>query len=131
MMNVDDVFLILYHHWIINIVTFLNDRQRLQVLFLIFISTYIATRSDALVYMSKNEKKNKDYCINENDEDEKKKKEEEEDDIMNYNWNSEQIKTFCYDNVTLFLFLNSDEIRDLLIIKIDVKYIKEHQKKLK
>ena len=81
-MNVDDVFLILHHHWIMDIVTFPDDRQRLQVFFLILTSTYIATRLDVLVYVSKNKKKNKGYCIDEDDEDEKEKK-EEKDDIMN------------------------------------------------
>ena len=88
---------------------------------MILISVYIVTRSGVLVYVSKNKKKNKGYYIDENDEDEKK-----EDDTINCNWDSKQVKTFCYDDVILFLLFNLNGIRDLLIIKIDIKYIKEH-----
>ena len=58
------------------------------------------------MYVLKNEKKNKDYCINKDNKDE----EEKEEDIMNYDWDSKQIKTLYYNNITLFLLLNSDEI---------------------
>jgi hypothetical protein len=33
-MNVDDVFLILHHHWVMDTATFPDGRQRLQVPFL-------------------------------------------------------------------------------------------------
>ena len=81
-MNINNIFSILYHYWIMNTVTFLNSRQRLQVPFLILTFVYTATRPDTLVYVSKNEKKDKGYYIGENDED-KEKEEEEEDDTIN------------------------------------------------
>ena len=129
-MNVDDVFLILHHHWVMDTATFPDGRQRLQVPFLILTSAYTATRPGALVYVPKNEKKDKGYCIGEDDEDEEEK-EEEEDDTMDCDWDSEQAKTLCYGDVTLFLLPNPDGIRDLLAMEIDVKHTKGHQRKPK
>lgn len=97
-MNVDDVFLILHHHWVMDTATFPDGRQRLQVPFLILTSAYTAIRPGALVYVPKNEKKDKSYCIGEDDEDE----EEEEDDTIDCDWGSEQAKTLCYSDTTLF-----------------------------
>jgi hypothetical protein len=48
--------------------TFPDGRRRLQVLFLILTSTYAATRPGVLVYVARNEKKDKEYYINEDDE---------------------------------------------------------------
>jgi Protein of unknown function (DUF3435) len=125
-MNVDDVFLILYHHWVMDTVIFLDGRQRLQVLFLILISTYTATRPGALVYVAENEKKNKGYYINKDDENEKG-----EDHSIDYDWDNEQTRTLCYNDVILFLLPNPDGTRDLLAIEVDVKHAKGHQKKSK
>ena len=76
--------------------------------------------------MQRNEKKDKDHRIGEDDKDE-----EEEDDTMDYDWNNEQAKTLCYGNVTLFLLPNPDRIRDLLAMEVDIKHSKGHQKKPK
>jgi hypothetical protein len=131
-MNVDDVFLILHHHWVMDTATFPDGRQRLQVPFLILTSAYTATRPGALVYVPKNEKKDKGYYIGEDDEDEEEEEEEEEeDDTIDCDWDSKQAKTLCYRDVTLFLLPNPDGIRDLLAIEIDVKHAKGHQRKPK
>jgi hypothetical protein len=126
-MNVDDVFLILYHHWVVDTATFPDGRQRLQVPFLVLVSAYTATRPGALVYVSRNEKKDQGHCIGEHDEDE----EEMEEGPMNCDWDCEQAKTLCYGDVTLFLLPNPDGIRDLLAMEVDVKHAKGHQRKPK
>ncbi len=107
-----------------NTAIFFDGRQRLQVSLLILISAYTATRPGALMYVAENKKKNKEHCIGENDED-------EEDDFMDCDWDNEQARTLCYDDVTLFLLPNPDGTRNLLTIKIDVKHTKEHQRKPK
>ena len=106
--------------------TFPDSRQRLQVPFLILTSAYTATRPGALVYVAGNEKKNKEYCIGEDDEDEG-----EEDHPMDCDWDNEQARTLCYDDVTLFLLPNPEGTRDLLAIEVDVKHTKRHQRKPK
>lgn len=45
------------------------------------------------------------------------------DNEFNFDW--EKIKTFCYKNVTFVLLLNLNEKWDVLIIKINLKYIKK------
>jgi hypothetical protein len=69
-MNVDDVFLVLHHHWVMDTATFPNGRQRLQVAFLVLMIAYTASRPGALVYVARNEKKSRGYAIGEDDEDE-------------------------------------------------------------
>jgi hypothetical protein len=73
-----------------------------------------------------NEKKNKGYYISEDDEDEG-----EEDHPIDYDWDNEQARTLCYNDVTLFLLPNLEKTRDLLAIEVDVKYTKGHQRKPK
>ena len=38
-MNVDDVFLVLHHHWALDTSTFPDERQRLQLTFLVLLYT--------------------------------------------------------------------------------------------
>ena len=53
-MNVDDVFLVLHHHWALDTSTFPDERQRLQLAFLVLLCAYTATRPGALVYVKRN-----------------------------------------------------------------------------
>jgi hypothetical protein len=76
--------------------------------------------------VARNEKKDKGYCIGEDDEDE-----EGDDHNIDCDWDNEQARTLCYKDVTLFLLLNSNSIRDLLAMKVDIKHTKGHQKKSK
>jgi hypothetical protein len=68
--NVDDVFLVLHHHWIMDTASSPDGRQRLQVYFLVLIIAYTASRPGALIYVAHNEMKSQGYAIGEDDEDE-------------------------------------------------------------
>jgi hypothetical protein len=68
-MNVDDVFLVLHRHWVMDTANFLDGRQRLQVAFLVLTIAYTASRPGTLVCVARNEKKSRGYAIGE-DEDE-------------------------------------------------------------
>lgn len=74
-MNVDDVYLILYHLWAVDTATFPDGRQRLQIALL---TAYTATQPGALVYVRRSEKRIRGYCIGEGDEEEDKIEEKEE-----------------------------------------------------
>src|SRR5947207_12661191 len=50
-MNVDDVYLVLHYHWVLDVTIFPDGRQQLQVSFLLLISAYTATRPGVLVYV--------------------------------------------------------------------------------
>ena len=69
-MNVDDVYLILYHHWIMDTATFPGGLQRLQVALLVLITAYTATWPGASVHVGRNEKRIKGYYLSGSDEEE-------------------------------------------------------------
>jgi Protein of unknown function (DUF3435) len=123
-MNVDDVYLILYHHWVLDTATFPDGRQRLQLDFLELIIGGTASRPGALVYVKRNEKRIKGYCIGEDDSEEDEPDEAED----NTDWEDEDDKTLCYRDVTLLLLPNPNCIRDLLVMEIDLNHTKGHQK---
>ena len=135
--NVDDVFLVLHHHWVMDTATFPNGRQRLQVAFLVLMIAYTASRPGALVYVARNEKKSRGYAIGEDDEDEDEdedgndNRESGEEDSADHDWDNEQAKTLCYGDVTLFLLPNPDGIRDLLGMEVDICHSKGYQRKSK
>lgn len=62
-MNVDDIFLILYHHWALDTSVFPDERQRLQLAFLLLLSAYTATRPGALVYSATDKKKQRGHYM--------------------------------------------------------------------
>jgi Protein of unknown function (DUF3435) len=134
-MNVDDVFLVLHHHWVLDTASFPDGRQRLQVSFLVLIIAYTASRPGALVYIARNEKRSRGYVIGEDDEDEDEDEDAivgaGEEDIAEDDWDNEQAKTLCYGDVTLFLLPNPDGIRDLLGMEVDICHTKGHQRKPK
>ena len=127
--------------------TFRDGRQRLQLHFLVLVSAYTATRPEALVYVARNEKLKRAYCIGENDEDGDKAKDEDEDDeedeedgedekanegnTRGRDWDNKSMKRLCYRDVCLFLLPNPDGIRDVLVMEIDLSYTKGHQRKPK
>jgi len=53
-MNIDDIFLVLHHHWALDTSTFPDERRRLQLAFLVLLCAYTATRPGALVYVKRN-----------------------------------------------------------------------------
>jgi hypothetical protein len=56
-MNVDDIYLILYYHWVVDTAIFPDGRQRVQIALLVLEMAYTATRPAALVYVRRNEKR--------------------------------------------------------------------------
>lgn len=51
-----------------------------------------------------------------------------DDDEMDLD--SEDIKTLCYEDVTLMILPNLEGKRDLLALEVTLKYTKGHQKRL-
>jgi hypothetical protein len=56
-MDVDDLYLLLHHHWGLDVSVFPDERQRLQVALGSVIQAYTATRPAALVYSATNKEK--------------------------------------------------------------------------
>ena len=67
-MNVDDVFLVLHYHWALDTSTFPDERQRLQLAFLVLLCAYTGTRPGALVYVKRNAKVLTECAISQDEE---------------------------------------------------------------
>jgi hypothetical protein len=146
-MNVDDVYLILHHHWALDTTVFPDGRQRLQLAFLMLLSAYTATRPGALVYVARNVKATKNpYITDDDDSDvdedlEVKEDSEANDDSeleedstgnpMDLGHIANEVKTICYEDVTLTLLPNPSGSRDLLAMEVNLQYTKGHQKRSK
>jgi hypothetical protein len=125
-MNVDDVFLVLHHHWALDTATFPDGRQRLQIALLILISAYTATQPETLVYVARNNKRQRRCRISEDsvDDDENESANHENDNMMD----AEEVKTLCYEDVALITLPNPTRIRNILTMEISIQYTKGHQK---
>jgi hypothetical protein len=55
MLNVDDLYIILYHLWAVYTAFFQNETQRLQLALAILIYAYTAARPGYIVYIKKNQ----------------------------------------------------------------------------
>ena len=99
-MNVDDVYLVLHHHWVLDTSVFPDERQRLQVALLLLLSGYTATRPAALVYTTTDRRKQREHYIGwENDD-------SDASDPMDLGL--EDIRTLCYEDVTLVMLPNPE-----------------------
>jgi hypothetical protein len=114
-MNVDDVYLVLHHHWVQDTSVFPDERQRLQLALLILLQAYTATRPAALVYKSMDKKKLKEPYIGWEDE----SGSDADIDEMDLDW--EEIKTLCYEDVTLLMLPNPEGMRDIIVMEVTLK----------
>jgi len=137
-MNIDDVFLVLHHHWALDTSTFPDERQRLQLAFLILLCAYTATRPGAPVYVKRNAEVLPEYSIPADDESDVKYSDSDAGpDIEGNNgdamdWNSEEIvECLCYKHITLVLLPNKDGDRDILAMEADLQFTKGHKRNFK
>jgi hypothetical protein len=109
-MNVNDVFLVLHHHWARDTSIFPDERQRLQLAFLALLSGYTGTRPGALVYVKRNAKVLTECAIPRDDERDEEYSDSEDEpnaqfvsgDAMNLDY-EEIIECLCYKHITLVL----------------------------
>jgi len=125
-MNIDDVYLVLHHLWVLDTSVldtsvFPDERQRLQLAFLILLSAYTATRPAALVYKVTDQVKQREHYLG------WEKDKHKENDEMELDW--EDIKTLCYEDVTLLVLPNPEGKRDLLAMEVTLKYTKGWKKR--
>lgn len=117
-MDVDDVYLVLHHHWIHDTSVFPDERQRIQLALLIQLQAYTATRPRVLAYKKLNKRAINDHYFGDEDEDSQPKYAEE--------WDSKEddFKTICYRDVKLILLKNPDGGRDLPAMEVTLRYTK-------
>jgi hypothetical protein len=138
-MNIDDVFLVLHHHWVLDTSTFPDERQRLQLAFLVLLCAYTGTRPGALVYVKRNAKVLTECAIGQDKEIgvEDSESDDEPDtqgniqgDVMDLDV-EEIIECLCYKHVTLVLLPNPDGDRDILAMEVDLRFTKGHKRTFK
>ena len=122
-MNVDDIYLVIHHHWIQDTSVFPDERQRLQLALLIHLQAYTASRRAALVYKSIDRRKLKEHYIGWEDES------GSDADIDEMDLDSEEIKTLCYEDVTLLMLPNPEGERDIIVMEVTLKYTKGAKRK--
>ncbi|KUJ21856.1 uncharacterized protein LY89DRAFT_768042 [Mollisia scopiformis] len=122
--NVDDVYIALHHHWILDVSIFPDGRQRLQLALLILVCAYTASRPGALVYVERNIKVKKstspilDDSLDEMDELDADEM-DVDDDPTSPEEHIEALKTLCYEDVTLVLLPNLAGIRDIFAMEVN------------
>lgn len=133
-MNVDDVYLVQHHHWFLDTSIFPDERQRLQLAFLILLCAYTATRPGALVYVEKNVMVStrcalgcdKDACDCDDEEEE-----HIDDDAMEVDGEETNYECLRYKDITLVLLPNPNGERDILAMEVDLRFTKGHKRKFK
>jgi hypothetical protein len=137
-MNVDDVFLVLHHHWARDTSIFPDERQRLQLAFLALLSGYTGTRPGALVYVKRNAKVLTECPIPRDDERDEEYSDSEDEpnaqfvsgDAMNLDY-EEIIECLCYKHITLVLLANPDGDCDILTLEVDLRFTKGRHRTFK
>ena len=138
-MNIDDVFLVLHHHWALDTSTFPDERQRLQLAFFVLLCAYTGTRPGALVYVKRNAKVLTECAISQDKETDVEDSESDDEpdaqghiqgDVMDLDV-EEIIECLCYKHVTLILLPNSDGDRDILAMEVDLRFTKGHKRTFK
>jgi hypothetical protein len=120
MMNMDDIFIVQHHHFVLDISVYADERQRIQQAFVNLSSGYTGTRPGAIVYIERNMKVLRHYAIS---------LEEMEVDTVNLGF--KELECLCYKHVTLVLLPNLAGIRDILAIEIDLRFTKGHKRTFK
>lgn len=116
-MDVDDVYLVLHHHWVHDTSVFPDERQRIQLALMILIQANTATRPRVLAYKKLSKEAIYDHYFGSDEECQPKCAEEwdpKEDDF----------KTICYRDVRLVLLKNPDGGRDLPAMEVTLRFTK-------
>jgi hypothetical protein len=105
---------------------------------LILLCAYTATRPGALVYVMRNMKILTRCAIgcdedayDYNEEEEKEEKKEITNEVMEIDGEEINYECLRYKDITLVLLLNPDNERDIIAIKVDLRFTKGHKRKYK
>ncbi|KAM7211351.1 hypothetical protein V8F06_013259, partial [Rhypophila decipiens] len=114
-LNVDDIDLILHHHWVHVRSKLPDEYQRMQLALMILIQSYTATRPRVLGYVLINKKRIAVHYIGQS-----------KDVNLTAQWNPEDddFRIVSYRDVKLFLLPNPGPPKDLFILEITLRYTK-------
>ncbi|KAK4207265.1 hypothetical protein QBC37DRAFT_487614 [Rhypophila decipiens] len=114
-LNVDDIYVILHHHWVHDRSKFPDEHQRIQLGLMIQIQSYTATRPRVLAYVPINKERIEAHYIGQNKEVD-----------LSAEWNPEEddFRTVSYRDIKLFFLPNPGAPKDLLVMEITLRYTK-------
>ncbi|KAJ9155542.1 DUF3435 domain protein [Pleurostoma richardsiae] len=119
-MNVDDIYLILHHHWVLDASVFPDEQQRIGMALLLLLQAYTATRPRVLVYKPLNKNRIREHYLGWEDDD--WEEEELEPEEINF-------KTLCYRDFNLFLLPNPEGGRDVQLMEVTLRYTKNYERR--
>jgi|SRR5579862_9455503 len=129
MMNVDDLLLVLTHHWARDTSSFPTERQRVQLPMILITAAYTASRPQELVDAGR-KKKMPDRMkegyepwdgLGDSDYDDNRLEDEEK-----------RCKALCYEDICLMLLRNPDHRDcDVLIMEVQMSHHNGAERKLK
>ncbi|KAM4067411.1 hypothetical protein HRG_001360 [Hirsutella rhossiliensis] len=117
-MDVDDVYLVQHHHWVHDTSVFPDERQRIQLAFLILLQAYTATRPRVLAYKRLDTNAVNDHYFGCEDE------ATQVDYADEFDPKEDDFKTICYRDVQLLLLKNPDGGRDLPAMEVTLRFTK-------
>ena len=117
-MDVDDVYLVQHHHWVHDTSVFPDERQRIQLAFLILLQAYTATRPRVLAYKKLSKAAIDDHYFD------YKNEESETSQMDEYDPKEDDFKTVCYKDIQLFLLKSPDGGRDLPAMEVTLRFTK-------
>ncbi|XP_044715279.1 FluG domain-containing protein [Hirsutella rhossiliensis] len=117
-MGVDDVYLVQHHHWVHDTSVFPDERQRIQLAFLVLLQAYTATRPRVLAYKRLDKNAVNDHYFGCEDE------ATQVDCADEFDPKDDDFKTICYRDVQLLLLKNPEGGRDLPAMEVTLRYTK-------
>ncbi|KAK4223504.1 hypothetical protein QBC38DRAFT_425312 [Podospora fimiseda] len=125
-LNADDMYLILHHHWVYDRSIFPHEPQRLQFALMLLVQAYTATRPRVISYRSINQARISAHYVGQGSEagsdDESDPQPDSESETLQTS--PEIYKTVTYRDIKLLLLPSPNGIKDLLVMEITLRYCK-------
>lgn len=130
-LNVDDLYIILYHLWAVCTAFFRNETQRLQLALAILLCAYTAARPACMMYVKKNQEVSDEpgwesqAPVGEDDKDVL-------EDLMDLDPEEfeELMELLCYKHITLVLLATKDD-QSIIAMEVDLQFTKGHKRRFK
>lgn len=128
-MNVNDIYLVLYYYWVYDTSVFSNERQQIQLATIILVQAYTATRLRILAYKPLCKLSMNDHYYAQKGkagekEDAPQDKVREKEYATEWNPEEDDFKTLCYRDIKLFKLKGLSEGRDLPAIELTLQFTK-------
>jgi hypothetical protein len=131
-LNVDDLYIVLYHLWAVCTAYFQNETQRLQLALAILICAYTAARPGCMVYVKKNQEASDKLGWESQDPMGEDDEDVVPEDLMDVDPAEleELMELLCYKHITLVLLATEDD-QSVIAMEVDLQFTKGHKRRFK